>query len=422
MPISDLEPIFEQLRDLGRTQEKLQALLAAMLAVSRELDLRAVLRSIVTTAMELVGARYGAMGVLAENERELADFIPEGLTPEELGALEGVDFPRGRGVLGELIRRPTPLRVSEISRHPASVGFPPGHPPLHAFLGVAITVQGRVYGNLYLADRRDGQPFDLNDEQAVTALAGAAGVAIENARLYQQVSTNAERFQRLLLPCLPDLAPFSAAAVYRPASEPDQLGGDWYDALLLPDGTCAAVIGDVAGHDLQAAAAMSQIRNMLRALIHAGPSSPAAVLGQLDTTLHAITENPLTTALVTRIKPQGDHWELQWSSAGHPPPLVLAPGHRPYYLEHEPGLPLGVDPGVRRPSHIHSLPAGSTTVLFTDGLVEDCHLPLEDGMTALARIAAEHADLPPDRLSEVLAERHPADGHDDVAILALRTP
>ncbi len=418
----DLRRIADRLRELGRTQEKLQTLLAAMLAISRDLDMHMVLRRIVSTAMGLVDARYGAMGVLSQDGDGLSEFIPEGLSEEERAGLDGVGDPHGRGLLGELIRDPRPLRVDDIADHPASSGFPAGHPRMGAFLGVAITVQGRVYGNLYLANPRGGRRFDSHDEDVLVALAGAAAVAIENARLYEQVRAGAERFQRLLLPSLPDLGPFGAAAVYRPATEPDQLGGDWYDALLFADGSCAVVIGDVCGHDLTAAAAMSQTRSMLRALVYNEPETPGALLARLDATLDAMPTNPMTTTLMARIEPDGDAWTLRWSNAGHPPPLLVLPGRAARLLDDEPGPPLGVDPALPRPDHSVPLPAGATLVLFTDGLIEDHRRAIDEGLRALADSVSAHADLSPERLCRFLTDRHPSDGHDDIAVLVLRTP
>ncbi|MCZ2523532.1 PP2C family protein-serine/threonine phosphatase [Streptomyces sp. HB2AG] len=427
-PLSALPPdadpgrLGEQLEALTRAQERLRGLLEAVLAISRELELPVVLRRIVSTAMELIGARYGAMGVLDENGEELSEFIPLGLEEQEYADLAGSEFPHGRGLLGHLIHHPEPLRVDDIPGHPESSGFPPGHPPMRTLLGVAVQVRDRVYGNLYLSDRRDGLPFDAQDEAVLVALAGAAGVAIENARLYQQVRAGAEQFQRLLLPRLPDLRPFEAAAVYRPATAPGHLGGDWYDALLLPDGACGAVIGDVVGHDIKAAAAMAQTRNMLRALLYDRHTPPSSVLAQLDHTLHAITENPVTTACLARIEPAGGAWTLHWSSAGHPPPLLVAPDGRTEYLHADPGLPLGVDTALPRPDHTRPLEAGTTVVMFTDGLVEHPGHSIDAGLDALAAVAGAHAGLPLDRLCELLADRHPSDGHDDMAVLALRTP
>ncbi|QTT72061.1 SpoIIE family protein phosphatase [Streptomyces mobaraensis NBRC 13819 = DSM 40847] len=422
-PDEDPEHIAERMCRLDRAQERMRALLDAVLAVSRELDLPVVLRRIVSAAMELVDARYGALGVLNDDHTGLDEFLPLGLEDRERRALAGVDLPHGQGLLGHLIEHPVPLRVDGLLHHPGSTGFPAGHPPMQTLLGVAISVRGRVYGNLYLCDRRDGKPFDDEDEAVVLALAGAAGVAIENARLYDQVRSGAEQFQRMLLPRLPDLGPFSAAAVYRPATAPGHhLGGDWYDTLLLPDGACAAVIGDVVGHDLKAAAAMAQTRNMLRALLYDRGSPPSSILTQLDRTLHAVAESPVTTACLARLEPTADGWTLRWSAAGHLPPLVLDPDGRTRFLHAEPGLPLGVDTRLPRPDHVHPLRPGSTVIFYTDGLVEHPRHPIDAGLDALAALVAAHARLPVEHLCRVLADERPGDGHDDLAILAVRTP
>ncbi|WP_329500293.1 GAF domain-containing SpoIIE family protein phosphatase [Kitasatospora herbaricolor] len=419
---SDLNRLSEQLKELARAQGRMGGLLEAVLAISRELELSVVLRRIVTTAMELVGARYGALGVLDEDGRELADFIPVGLDGHELAQLAGVELPLGRGLLGHLIDHPKPLRVDELSAHRDSAGFPAGHPPMRTLLGVAITVRGRVYGNLYLTDKHGGKPFDADDEAVVTALAGAAGVAIENARLYGRLRAGAEQFQRLLLPRLPDLAPLSAWAVYQPAAEPALLGGDWYDALVLPDGGRAMVVGDVVGHDVAAAAAMSQVRNMLQALIYDDAALPSGVLGRLDRTLHALPEVPMATACLARFDRQQDGWAMRWSNAGHPPPLLVTPDGRARYLDGPPDVPLGVDTAVPRFDHLCPLPAGATVVMFTDGLVEHPRGDLDEGLRSVAAVAAALADRPVEQLGRRVAEARPGDGHDDVAVLALRIP
>ncbi|MFF4520840.1 PP2C family protein-serine/threonine phosphatase [Streptomyces bluensis] len=419
---AELDQVSRQIHAVARAQTRLQRLLEAVLAISGELELPVVLHRIVTTAMDLVGARYGALGVLDEQHECLAQLITAGLTEQERADLAGVGLPRGRGLLGRLIHDPEPLRVADVSAHPLAVGFPPGHPRMRSLLGVAITMRGEIYGDLYLADRRDGQPFDADDESLVLALAGAAGVAIGNARLFDQVRSGAEQFQRLLLPRLPDLRPFTAAAVYRPASAPGRLGGDWYDAVLLPDDACAAVIGGVVGHDLYAAAAMAQIRSMLRALLYDRRTPPSAVLRQLDRTLHAITDNPVTTACLARIEPTEGRWTLHWSSAGHLPPLLVTPDRRARYLYADPGVPLGVDTDQPRPDHSCPLCPGATVIFFTDGLIEHPRRSLDTGLDTLARVAAAHAGLSPGELCQALVDHHPGDGHDDMAVLALRTP
>jgi signal transduction histidine kinase len=151
-----------------------------------ELDLEAVLKSVVEAARELTGARYAALGVLDRERRELERFIYLGIDDEmkrQIGNL-----PRGRGVLGELIREPAPLRLRDVDQHPHAYGFPPGHPPMNSFLGVPISVRGEVYGNLYMTEKRDADEFDEADEEAAKTLASWAGIAIENARLYTALS------------------------------------------------------------------------------------------------------------------------------------------------------------------------------------------------------------------------------------------
>ncbi|MEV5880452.1 GAF domain-containing SpoIIE family protein phosphatase [Streptomyces sp. NPDC052101] len=419
---SELGRIDEQLRALLTSMDRLQGLLDAVVAISREVELPAVLRRIVTTAMDLVGARYGALGVLNESGEHLEQFISAGLSEDERIALAETGLPRGLGVLGHLIRYPGPLRIDDIRAHPSSAGFPPGHPRMRTLLGVAISVRGEIYGDLYLSERQDGKPFDMHDENVVVALAGAAGIAIENVRLFERIRVGAEQFQRLLLPTLPDLRPFTAAAIYRPAAEPSQLGGDWYDAIPLPDHVVAVVIGDVVGHDLRAAAAMASTRNMMRALLFDRSDPPGAVLSRLDRALESITNSPVTTTTLARIEPEAPGWRLRWSTAGHVPPLLLTRERHVAYLLGEPGLPLGVDTEQPRPDHSRFLPPDATLVFFTDGLVEHPDHPIDERLSALAGLAREHAGLPLPAFVRALADHHPSDGHDDMAILAVRTP
>ncbi|MFB8086796.1 GAF domain-containing protein [Streptomyces sp. NPDC055992] len=165
------------------TQDKLGELLKAVMSVGQDLDLPQVLRAIVESAVTLVDAEYGALGVIGD-DRRLSRFLTTGIDAElheRIGAL-----PSGHGILGELIRHPVPLRLDELADHPASYGFPPHHPPMHTFLGVPIRVRDEVFGNLYLTEKRGGRSFDAEDEAVVTTLAVAAGIAIENARLYEE--------------------------------------------------------------------------------------------------------------------------------------------------------------------------------------------------------------------------------------------
>ncbi|MGW6152090.1 GAF domain-containing protein [Streptomyces sp. NPDC055144] len=174
------------------TQNRLHGLLEAVLSVGRGLDLPHVLRSIVEAAVVLVDAEYGALGVIGD-DRKLSQFLTVGIDDEQRAAIGAL--PSGHGILGELIRHPEPLRLPELSQHPTSYGFPANHPPMHSFLGVPIRVRDDVFGNLYLTEKRSGKEFDAEDEAVLSTLAVAAGVAIENARLYEETRLR-ERSQR----------------------------------------------------------------------------------------------------------------------------------------------------------------------------------------------------------------------------------
>ncbi|WP_415953121.1 GAF domain-containing protein [Streptomyces sp. KLOTTS4A1] len=187
LPKLKLDELLEELQiriaEVRGTRDRLNGLLEAVMSVGRALDLPQVLREVVEAAVALVDAEYGALGVVGEDGK-LSEFVPIGID-DDVRARIG-DLPSGRGLLGELIRNPRPLRLEELSEHPASHGFPPHHPPMHSFLGVPIRVRDEVFGNLYLTEKRGGAAFDAEDEAMVTTLAVAAGIAVENARLYEE--------------------------------------------------------------------------------------------------------------------------------------------------------------------------------------------------------------------------------------------
>lgn len=184
----ELDDLLEELRQRAgaarRGHEQTEAMLDAVLAISADLELSEVLRRIVTSACSLVDASYGALGVLGPDRSHLMEFVTHGLTEQEHQRIG--DLPRGHGILGLLIRDPRSLRIADISAHPDSYGFPPHHPPMTSFLGAPIRIRGEVYGNLYLTEKQDGMEFSAEDESMVVALAAAAGVALQNARLYEQ--------------------------------------------------------------------------------------------------------------------------------------------------------------------------------------------------------------------------------------------
>jgi two-component system, NarL family, sensor histidine kinase DevS len=215
------------------TRDRMRGLLEAVIAISSGLELETMLRRIVEAAIELVDAKYGALGVIGEGQ-QLVQFIPVGISEEEIAAIH--HWPEGRGLLGLLVKDPHPLRLADIADHPESSGFPEGHPVMRTFLGVPVRVRDQVFGNLYLSEKRSGGEFSEDDEAVLTALGSAAGIAIENARLYEEarrqqgwLRASSEVTTRLLSGDSPDvvLAALTAQAL--------QLSGADLVALEIPD-------------------------------------------------------------------------------------------------------------------------------------------------------------------------------------------
>jgi signal transduction histidine kinase len=188
-----LDELISRVTQIRATRDRVQQLLQGVLAVSGGLELDQVLSTIISTATELVEAQYGALGVIDSGGEHLERFVTVGLSQQEIDAIG--PYPRGMGLLGELIRHPVPLRLPDIAAHESSFGFPDSHPPMRTFLGVPIRVRDKVYGNLYLTEKRGGAFFDADDETLLTALAAAAGVAIDNARLYDEAQRRQRRME-----------------------------------------------------------------------------------------------------------------------------------------------------------------------------------------------------------------------------------
>ncbi|MFI1996655.1 GAF domain-containing protein [Actinoplanes sp. NPDC020271] len=178
-----LQEMLDRVGDVVASRERLRALLDAVVGIGSDLDLSSTLRRIVEAACALAGARYGALGVIGADRTDLNDFITHGMDPATHARIG--DLPRGQGVLGLLITDPKPVRLPDIRNHPDSYGFPPHHPPMHSFLGVPVHTRGQIFGNLYLSEKQGAAEFTDDDEEIVVALAAAAGIAIDNARLYE---------------------------------------------------------------------------------------------------------------------------------------------------------------------------------------------------------------------------------------------
>ncbi len=222
-----------RLQAVRANRDRMRGLIEAVVAIGSGLDLESTLRRIVETAVGLVDAAYGALGVIGDGKR-LTEFIPVGLSPGEIEAIH--HWPQGRGLLGLLIDDPRPLRLADIAAHPASSGFPDGHPPMHGFLGVPVRIRDEVFGNLYLTGKRGGEDFTEDDEAVLVALGAAAAVAVENARLYEAarrqqrwIQASAEVTTRLLSGSEPGEV---LAGITRQARE---LSGADLAVLALPD-------------------------------------------------------------------------------------------------------------------------------------------------------------------------------------------
>jgi signal transduction histidine kinase len=217
---------------------RLARLLEAVLAVAGDLDLETVLGRIVHAGCGLVDARYGALGVIGDDEHHLAAFVHQGI--DEPTARRIGELPRGRGILGLLIEEPSPLRLDDLSKHPASYGFPENHPPMGAFLGAPIRAGDRVFGNLYLTEKIGGGPFTAEDEELVVGLAAVAGAAIDNARLYDDLRQREAWRDAVLEVSTAVLAGDSSAAVR------ERVTGLARD-LLDGDGACIVTAHDDEG-------------------------------------------------------------------------------------------------------------------------------------------------------------------------------
>jgi serine phosphatase RsbU (regulator of sigma subunit) len=291
---------------------------------------------------------------------------------------------------------------------------------------VPLVARGRTIGALGLFNGPDRGPHTPAEVDAAVEVGRRAGLALHSARLFAQQRDLADALQHSMLTAPPAVAGCRIAVRYVPAAAGAEIGGDWYDAFLQEDGTTVLAIGDVVGHDRHAAAAMGQVRGLLRGISHSSGAPPAEVLTRLDRAMAGLTPDVMATALVARLERPADLPPgavlFRWADAGHPPPLVVSPDGEVRQLDLPGELLLGVDPGVPRSDRCVVLPAGSSVLLHTDGLVERRDRDLDTGTAALLAVLREAAGLPLDELCDrVLQRLFLPDAEDDVALLALRT-
>lgn len=291
---------------------------------------------------------------------------------------------------------------------------------------VPLRARGETFGALALMNAGD-RPLQTEMDIAIAVeVARRGALALDNARLYGRQLKVAETLQHSLLTPPPQPDHLQIAVRYRPAASYQQVGGDWYDSFRQPDGATVLVIGDVVGHNVDAAAAMGQIRSILRGIAYDRPESPAQVLTRVDGVLTGLGVGSLATALVARIEQSPDQAAagvrtLRWSSAGHLPPLLVRPDAAVETLATPPERLLGAGSSCVRSDHELVLSAGDTVVLYTDGLVENGRTGLDEGIAGLAEELAELRALPvPDLCDQLLENLVPGRADDDIALLAVR--
>ena len=264
---------------------------------------------------------------------------------------------------------------------------------------------------------------DLTDRRAAERQAAELARVAAEAAAQRELS---DRLQQALLTPPPEPDHLHVAVRYQPAGHEAQVGGDWYDAFLQPDGATMLVIGDVVGHGSRAAAAMGQLRGLLRALAYDNDEPPSATLSRMEHAAAGLAVTQLATAILARIErhpdvPVSGRRILRWSNAGHVPPVVLAPDGTTTVLATRPELMLGVDPDARRSDSTAEIGDGFTLLLVTDGLLERRGSDLDAGMARLREALRDLAGTPLDELCDTLLARLvPGRGEDDVALVAVR--
>ncbi|MFE9957058.1 SpoIIE family protein phosphatase [Micromonospora sp. NPDC005299] len=287
-------------------------------------------------------------------------------------------------------------------------------------LSVPITGAGvRVIGAVTLVNGPSRRGFDETDLRTALDIGRRASQALGNSRLYGEQRHVAEVLQHSMLPTLPEVPGVELAARYQPAADRVEVGGDWYDAFVQPDGDLVAAIGDVAGHDIEAAATMGQLRNLVRGDAYGRDDPVDELMTHLDRAIRGLPIPTVASAVLARVRPTAPGLRVSWCNAGHPPPLLVRADGPVRVLDGIRGPLLGLTHPPRRARRELTLAAGDTLLLYTDGLIERRDRPIDEGQAELIAQLADTATLPLaalcDRLLAATQRRE-----DDVALLALR--
>jgi anti-sigma regulatory factor (Ser/Thr protein kinase)/putative methionine-R-sulfoxide reductase with GAF domain len=379
-----------------------------------ELALEPLLGELLTRAKDILGVDTVAILLLDEDGQELVARAAKGLEEE---VERGVRIPLGAGFAGRIAAGRRPIYIADVD-HADVLNPILRMKGIRSLLGVPLLVEGAALGVLHVGSVSPRE-FTNADAALLQLAAAQAAPAIDRARLFDALDRehrSAVALQRSLLPNrLPDLVGIDAAVRYLPAR--DEVGGDWYDVIDLPGGQVGLAIGDVAGHGLRAAALMGQLRTGLRAYALEG-HAPGETLKRLDRLLQTISGRGMATAAYAVIDPATG--ALCYSSAGHPPPVLVRDGKEARLLGITTAPPLGTLPFAAYHEARETLEPGDTILLYTDGLVERRSEPLTNGLERLRALAAvpATADQLCQRVTHALV---PAEGgDDDIAVVALR--
>ena len=414
------------------TARRLAALARVALTMSGAETVEELIRVVTEGGLAALGAHGGAVAVPADEYR-VRLVMSEGLRPAAGGG-DGL-LPWDAPYPGCVAARTG--RTVVLPDRAATEAFAPAMREViastgaEAWVAVPLLSGGRRLGSLsvaWLQPRR----FAADELDLLVAFAAQCAQALDRIQTreteqlaHAAVQGMAEALQRSLLTEPPQPDELEIAVRYLPAASLAQVGGDWYDAFLLRDGRTALVIGDVTGHDRHAAAAMAQVRNVLRGIAHCRPDRPAGVLTALDRAIEDLDVGTLATAVLATVEQTEDDARrglrvLRWSNAGHPPPLLIDPRGAVHVLERAPDLLLGVDPEAERVDHALALPPGSTVLFYTDGLIERRGVSLDAGLAWLTGVVTDGARLPLEQLCDRLLTELAGSVEDDVALLALR--
>ncbi len=295
-----------------------------------------------------------------------------------------------------------------------------------SLLLLPLTAHGETIGALSLVNAGSRPPLTAAEVETAVEVARRGAVALDNTRLYGRQVKVAETLQRSLLTPPPRTDDLDIAVRYRPASRHTLVGGDFYDAFLQPDGAMLLVVGDVTGHSVDATAAMSELRSTVRALAYDHGDGPGEVLQRTDRALTGLGFGTLATVLIASLEqlPPSDatgRWVLRWSSAGHPPPLLLREHGDVEVLERPAERLLGMNVPTARSDHMLHLRPGETVVLYTDGLLEHQRTGIDEGLQRLSAVLTGLAGRSAAEICDAVLERvvtGPVD--DDIALLVVR--